>query len=103
VVCRLPLRQLVLGDALALDRPVIGRLLSRPEDSDRRNYRTKPLTSFLEIALPALKRAGSREPTRSVRPKIQTFLFIALAVLAAASFTAAFASPVAFWASALSS
>ena len=65
---------------------------------------------LLEFALPtptqppqALKRADSREPTRSVRPKIQTFLFIALAVLAAASFTAAFASPVAFWASALSS
>ena len=63
---------------------------------------------LLEFALPtptwplqALKRAGSREPTRSVRQvlKIQRFLFIALAVWFAASFTAAFASPVAFWAS----
>jgi hypothetical protein len=36
-------------------------------------------------------------------PQIQRFLFIALAVLFAASFTGAFASPVAFWASPFSS
>jgi hypothetical protein len=48
-------------------------------------------------------RFSRTDPLRTSSPQIQRFLFIALAVLFAASFTAAFASPAAFWASPFSS
>jgi hypothetical protein len=44
-------------------------------------------------------RFSRTDPLRTSSPQIQRFLFIALAVWSAASFTTSFASPVAFWAS----
>jgi hypothetical protein len=52
--------------------------------------------SLLNLVLPAPERVDVHAPARGVTSSDHSFLFKASAVLLAASFTAAFASPVAF-------
>jgi hypothetical protein len=67
-----------------------------PRPGDMRIFPSLKLVRPAQHFCASARRVGLSGPTRCVMPSDQSFLFKASAVLLAASFTAAFASPVAF-------